>query len=55
MNSGGSFQDLLNTDTITEGIDDVKSDLVSLEEEVKINTDGIASNLLSINNNELIF
>ena len=51
MNSGGSFQDLLNTDTITEGIDDVKSDLLALENEVKDNKLDITSNTLAINNN----
>ena len=52
MNSGFSdFQDLINLTTSGQDIDSIKSDLVSLEEEVKINTDGIASNLLSINSN----
>ena len=51
MNSGGSFQDLLNTDTITEGIDDVKSDLLALENEVKDNTLDITANTLGIGQN----
>ena len=51
MNSGGSFQDLLNTDTITEGIDDVKSDLLALENEVKDNILDITANTLGIGQN----
>ena len=52
MNSGFSdFQDLLNVTTGGQQIDDIQTELKSLEEEVADNTTDIASNLLAINNN----
>ena len=52
MNSGFSdFQDLINTTTSGQAIDDVRADLVALEETVDGNTADIASNLVTIQQN----
>lgn len=52
MNSGfGDFQDLINTTTSGQAIDDVRADLVALEETVDGNTADIASNLVTIQQN----
>ena len=52
MNSGFSdFQDLINTTTTGQEIDDVRTDLKALEETVDGNTADIASNLVTIGQN----